>query len=47
MKRSPQEKEILNEKIPNKVTAGKARKRRENFVQIVAWQFLGITGWWR
>jgi len=44
MKGSSHEKEILNEKFSNKITAGKARKRRERVVQGVALQLLGITG---
>jgi len=45
VKGSPQERKILHENFPNKVTAGKTRKRREKDVQRVALQFLGITGW--
>jgi len=33
MKGSPQEKEILNEKFPNKLTVGKTKKRKGKVVQ--------------
>jgi len=47
MKGSPREKELLNEKFPNKFTVGKTRKRKEKVVQRVAMKIQGITGWRR
>jgi hypothetical protein len=38
------EKKFLNKEFPNTGSVGKARKRREEFVQRDALQFLGITG---
>ena len=37
-------KKVLHEKFPNKVTAGKVRKRKEKVVQRFVLQFLGIRG---